>query len=138
MWLNRLSGVLILFTISTVRRGSFTIMQPMGDPLKWIKRVLNIAYLGAITFVERIIPFLPVGWVEQLQQHRLRSIVKYAYETVPFSSTDHSTLQRQLVEKTRSVLGKQIRVEVECIVEMPRTPQCNFLRVVSNSGVSKE
>ena len=110
----------------------------MGDPLKWIKRVLNIAYLGAITFVERIIPFLPVGWVEQLQQHRLHSIVKHAYETVPFSSTDHSTLQRQLLEKTRSVLGKQIRVEVEFIEEMPRTPQYNFLRVVPNSGVSKE
>ena len=138
MWLNRLSGVLVLFTISTVRRGSFTIMQPMGDPLKWIKRVPNIAYLGAITFVERIIPFLPVGWIEQLQQHRLRSIVKHAYETVPFSSTDHSTLQRQLLEKTRSVLGKYIRVKVEFVEEIPCTPQDNFLRVVSNSRVSKE
>lgn len=48
------------------------------------KRLLNTGYVGARAAIERRIPFWPIDWIERLQQHRVRSIIRHAYKTVPF------------------------------------------------------
>jgi len=49
-----------------------------------IRRLLNTADIVARGRVERLIPFWPIEWIEGLQRYRLRSIVRHAYNTVPF------------------------------------------------------
>jgi phenylacetate-CoA ligase len=52
--------------------------------MNWPRRVLNTAYISALAYVNRRIPFWPIERVERLQRRRLRSIAQHAYETVPF------------------------------------------------------
>jgi phenylacetate-CoA ligase len=49
-----------------------------------IRRLFNTVYVSAYGAVERRIPFWPVEWIERLQRYRLRSIIRHAYDTVPF------------------------------------------------------
>ena len=50
----------------------------------WPKRFLNTAHIGLLSRFERHLPFQPFHKIEQLQRKRLRTIIKHAYETVPF------------------------------------------------------
>lgn len=48
------------------------------------ERLANTARLAIRAGVERRVPFWPAGRIERLQCHRVRSIVRHAFETVPF------------------------------------------------------
>jgi len=56
----------------------------MNDQASLPRRIANTAYVAALAFQERRIPFWPRERIEQLQQHRLRSMIQHAYDTVPF------------------------------------------------------
>jgi len=47
-------------------------------------RALNLVYVGALAQVERRVPFWPLERTMRLQRRRIRTIVRYAYETVDF------------------------------------------------------
>lgn len=49
-----------------------------------LRRFINTFYVAALASRERRIPFWPIERIEHLQQHRLRSIIQHAYDTVPF------------------------------------------------------
>ena len=55
-----------------------------AGPRRWPRRALNTAQLATLAAVERRIPFWPRQRIERLQRWRLRSIVRHAYETVPY------------------------------------------------------
>lgn len=55
-----------------------------GKSMNWFKRALNTGYVGARAYVERRILFWPLERIERLQQYRSRSIMRPAYETVPY------------------------------------------------------
>lgn len=48
------------------------------------RRAFNLAYAGALAQVERRVPFWPLERTMRLQRRRIRTIVRYAYETVDF------------------------------------------------------
>lgn len=48
------------------------------------RRLLNTGYVAARAGVERWIPYWPLERIERLQRFRVRSIVRHAYESVPF------------------------------------------------------
>lgn len=48
------------------------------------KRLVNTGHMAALAAVERRIPYWPVERVERLQSRRVQSIVRHAYETVPY------------------------------------------------------
>ncbi|HWP47158.1 MAG TPA: hypothetical protein VNM22_08365 [Candidatus Limnocylindrales bacterium] len=52
--------------------------------MSWMKRFLNSGYVGTLSCIERRLPFWPVEWIERLQCHRIHSIIRHAYRTVPF------------------------------------------------------
>ena len=52
--------------------------------MNWINRLLNTGYVGTRACIERFVPFWSIERIEQLQRYRVRSIVRHAYETVPF------------------------------------------------------
>lgn len=56
----------------------------MDDKANFVRRFTNTAYVAVLAYRERRIPFWPFERIERLQQHRLRSIIKHAYDTVPF------------------------------------------------------
>lgn len=56
----------------------------MDDRTSLLRRFVNTAYVGALACLERRIPFWPIERIEHLQQHRLRSMIQHAYDTVPF------------------------------------------------------
>jgi phenylacetate-coenzyme A ligase PaaK-like adenylate-forming protein len=56
----------------------------MDDHTSFAQRFANTAYVGVLASLERRIPFWPIERLEHLQQHRLRSIIQHAYDTVPF------------------------------------------------------
>ena len=49
-----------------------------------LRRFINTAYVAALASRERCLPFWPIERIEHLQQHRLRSMIQHAYDTVPF------------------------------------------------------
>jgi phenylacetate-CoA ligase len=49
-----------------------------------IHKLLNTTYVLGRSRVERTIPFWPIEWIERLQRHRLRGMIRHAYRTVPF------------------------------------------------------
>jgi phenylacetate-CoA ligase len=49
-----------------------------------IHKLLNTTYVLARSRVERTIPFWPIEWIERLQRHRLHTMIRHAYDTVPF------------------------------------------------------
>jgi phenylacetate-CoA ligase len=53
------------------------------------------------------------------------------WRIVPSSGADRDTLRRDLLQRCRSVLGGDAKVEVEFVDEIPSTPQGKFVRVVS-------
>ena len=55
-----------------------------GKPIQPSNRYLTSARLHATGWVERTVPLWPARAVERLQRSRLRSIIRHAYETVPF------------------------------------------------------
>lgn len=65
----------------------------------------------------------------QIQQFQKNEIT---WRIVPFSSTDIKELQCQLIERTRSIVGEDVRVAVEFVSDIPRTPQGKFQKVLSN------
>src|SRR5215218_3065262 len=56
----------------------------VAEALKWPKRLVNTGHMAALAAVERRIPFWPLERIERLQCRRLQSIVRHAYETVPY------------------------------------------------------
>jgi phenylacetate-coenzyme A ligase PaaK-like adenylate-forming protein len=56
----------------------------MDDRASLARRFVNTAYVGVLASLERRIPFWPIERLGHLQQHRLRSIIQHAYDTVPF------------------------------------------------------
>lgn len=56
----------------------------MDDQANFVRRFANTAYVTVLAYLERRIPFWPLKRIERLQQHRLRSIIQHAYDTVPF------------------------------------------------------
>ncbi len=48
------------------------------------RRLVNTGYVAARAGVERWIPYWPLERILRLQRHRVRSIVRHAYESVPF------------------------------------------------------
>jgi phenylacetate-CoA ligase len=50
----------------------------------FLRRFVNTAYIASLAYLERRIPFWPIERLEHLQQHRLRSMIQHAYDTVPF------------------------------------------------------
>ena len=56
----------------------------VSDVRRWPRRLVNTGYLAALASVERRVPYWPSDRIERLQRRRLRSIVRHAYETVPF------------------------------------------------------
>lgn len=52
--------------------------------MNWFKRLLNTGYVGARASIERRVPFWPIERIERLQRDRTRSMVRHAFETVPF------------------------------------------------------
>lgn len=52
--------------------------------MTWTKRLINTISIGYLSRVERAMPFRPLEDIERRQRKRLGSIVKHAYETVPF------------------------------------------------------
>ena len=65
----------------------------------------------------------------QIQQFQKNEIT---WRIVPFSDTNLKELQRQLIEKTCSVVGENVKVDVEFVPDIPRTPQGKFQKVLSN------
>lgn len=65
----------------------------------------------------------------QLQQLQKNEIT---WRIVPFSNTDLTELQGQLIERTRSIVGEDVKVAVEFVPDIPRTPQGKFQKVLSN------
>jgi len=49
-----------------------------------LRRVWNTVRVGVLAWRERRVPYWPNRWIEQMQARRVRSIVRHAYETVPF------------------------------------------------------
>ena len=56
----------------------------MDDRTTLLRRFANTAYVAALAYLERRIPFWPIERIEHLQQHRLSSMIQHAYDTVPF------------------------------------------------------
>jgi phenylacetate-CoA ligase len=56
----------------------------MDDLTGLLRRFTNTAYVAALAYLQRRIPFWPIERIEHLQQHRLRSMIQHAYDTVPF------------------------------------------------------
>ena len=56
----------------------------MAETASFIRRLANTAYIAASACVERRIPYWPLERIERLQQRRLRSMIRHAYDTVPF------------------------------------------------------
>jgi len=56
----------------------------MDDRTRLPRRLVNTAYIAVLAYLERRIPFWPMERLKHLQQHRLRSIIQHAYDTVPF------------------------------------------------------
>jgi phenylacetate-CoA ligase len=56
----------------------------MDDRISLLRRFVNTAYVAVLAYLERRIPFWPIERIEHLQQHRLRSMIQHAYDTVPF------------------------------------------------------
>ncbi len=50
----------------------------------WPKRLVNTGHMAALAAVERRIPYWSLERIERLQSRRLQSIVRHAYETVPY------------------------------------------------------
>ena len=65
----------------------------MDDKANFFRRFANTAYVAVLAYQERRIPFWPIERIERLQQHRLRSIIQHAYDTVPF--------YREVMDKSR-------------------------------------
>lgn len=94
----------------------------------WLTRSANSASLAARGFIERQIPFFPVRWIEKIQQHRLRSIIRHAYETVPFyrQAMNYRGLNPR---DLRTV--EDMNVAVEIVEHIPRTSQGKFQKLIS-------
>jgi len=56
----------------------------VAETASWPRRLANTGYLAALARFERSVPWWPRERIERLQRHRLRSIVRHAYATVPF------------------------------------------------------
>jgi phenylacetate-CoA ligase len=56
----------------------------MDDRTTILRRFVNTVYVAALAYQERRLPFWPIERIEQLQQHRLSSMIHHAYATVPF------------------------------------------------------
>lgn len=56
----------------------------VAGALAWPTRLVNTGHTVVLAAVERRIPFWPMERIERLQRRRLRSIVRHAYETVPY------------------------------------------------------
>lgn len=65
----------------------------MDDKANFFRRFANTAYVAVLAYQERRLPFWPIERIERLQQHRLRSIIQHAYDTVPF--------YREVMDKSR-------------------------------------
>jgi phenylacetate-CoA ligase len=65
----------------------------------------------------------------QIQQFQKNEIT---WRIVPFSNTSLTELERQLIEKTRSMLGEDVKVAVEFVADIPRTSQGKIQRVLQN------
>ena len=50
----------------------------------WPRRLINTGHMAALAVVERRVPFWPLERIQQRQDRRLQSIVRHAYETVPY------------------------------------------------------
>jgi phenylacetate-CoA ligase len=56
----------------------------MDDRTGFPQRFVNTAYVASLAYLERRIPYWPIDRIKNLQQHRLRSMIQHAYDTVPF------------------------------------------------------
>jgi len=52
--------------------------------MNFVRRGVNSAYTSWHTRVEEKLPFLPLSKILEIQQRRVRSIVRHAYDTVPY------------------------------------------------------
>jgi phenylacetate-CoA ligase len=55
-----------------------------ANPGRRFSHAENTAAVAAISRRERKVPFLPMAALEQLQRRRIRSLVRHAYDTIPF------------------------------------------------------
>jgi phenylacetate-CoA ligase len=53
-------------------------------PRRRFSRLENAASVAAVALRERAVPYWPVARIQELQERRLRRLIRYAHDTVPF------------------------------------------------------
>ncbi len=56
----------------------------MADLASWPKRLLNTGHMTALAAVERRVPYWSLDRIHRRQSRRVQSIVRHAYESVPY------------------------------------------------------
>jgi phenylacetate-CoA ligase len=65
--------------------------------------------------------------IQQLSQNEI------CWRLVPYAQTDLNDLRNRLIERTRLMVSEEVRVTVEFVSDIPRTPQGKFRRVLKNN-----